>query len=429
MNIPQCIEIYPPSKPIKADIYVPGSKSITNRALMLAALSEGIVTIHGCLWSEDTQIMVKALQHLGYELEIYPENSDPCNRTIRVKGRGCNVPAGGSYSKPLELYVGNAGTAARFLAALIAMGTGWYQLYGTERMHQRPQSGLFSALRQLGCQIESINDHLPAKIKAIGQKPGRCKVDIRESSQFGSALLLAAVRAPWEIEFEESTHLQSGYLYMTKEMIKVFPLQGGKFYVEPDASSGSYFIGADWILSKKFNSYPNSITVVNWPTSGWQIDERFPLYIPPRGTISREKDLGDSIITSMILAPLTDQPVVFTDLRRLRLQECERVMAIKTELTRCGVRVEEKGDQLTIYPCERFKPAEIETYSDHRIAMAFSILALWFPQIKIKNPACVKKTFPSFYQKISLPPPDGLGAYVIDSQNGQTISPEALYFE
>src|ERR1041385_761135 len=197
MPLPDLIEIVPLDKPVRAEITVPGSKSITNRALILAALAEGEVTLQGALWSEDTQVMVEALRALGFEVRVEPDAEEFCNRTIAVKGLGGKIPNAGTLEKPLELFVGNAGTAARFLSAMVCLGNGVYRLSGVPRMHERPQAALFKALRELGYRVDSANDKLPAVIsqkpEVRSQKSERtCTVSIEESWQFASALLLCA---------------------------------------------------------------------------------------------------------------------------------------------------------------------------------------------------------------------------------------------
>src|SRR5581483_3763499 len=171
MPLPELIEIIPLTKPVRAEITVPGSKSITNRALILAALANGETTLQGALWSEDTQIMVECLQKLGFEITVKPDPDEYCNRNITVKGLGGLIPKAGTANEPLELFVGNAGTAARFLAAFICLGAGVYRLHGVPRMHERPQAALFHALRELGYRVESEqgNDKLPARI--VGASP------------------------------------------------------------------------------------------------------------------------------------------------------------------------------------------------------------------------------------------------------------------
>jgi len=423
MGLPELIEIEPLNAPVEAEIPVPGSKSVTNRALVLAALAEGPVRLQGALWSEDTQVMTEALRRLGFRIEVAPDPCEPCNRILLVHGQGGRVPPGGTEKQPLELYTANAGTAARFLAALAALGTGVYRLDGAPRMRERPQAGLFQALRSLGCRVDSPNERLPATIHGIGRRPGTCRVSLAQSSQFASALLLAGHAGRWRVEIEDEDEEAGGYVEMTRRIIEVFPFQGGEFAIEPDASSGSYFLAADWLLRRRFGQ--GRVQVRNWPSSGWQVDQQFTRFLPPRRTVSRRTDLGDSILTAMILAPFGEAPVQFVDLGRLRVQECERVRAMRTELTRCGCRVEESGDTLTIHPSPA-RGATIETYNDHRIAMAFAALGLFAPGMRIRSPACVSKTFPNFFAKLAAPPPEGLGARLRDAETGRLLKPNGL---
>jgi len=214
---------------------------------------------------------------------------------------------------------------------------------------------------------------------------------------------------------------------MTLKLMQVFPESGGAFQIEPDTSSGSYFAGAGYL-------HPESrIQVNHWPDSRWQIDQLILDYIqklkgfaaePVKGNspispeFSRLTDLGDSIMTGIVCAPFNRIEIRFKDLARLRVQECDRVTALRTELTKCGAKVVEEGDTLTVWPSP-LHGAEIETYNDHRMAMCFAILGLKVPGIKIKNPACVKKTFPNFFQKLAAAPPHGLGAEIWEIKDGQ----------
>jgi 3-phosphoshikimate 1-carboxyvinyltransferase len=498
MALPELIEIVPLEKPVRAEITVPGSKSITNRALILAALADGEVTLTGALWSEDTQIMVECLQKLGFEIRVENDPEEFCNRTITIKGLGGKISNAGTIEKPLELFVGNAGTAARFLSAFVCLGNGVYRLSGVARMHERPQAALFQALRELGYRVESENgnDKLPVKIygrdavsasQNSGEKirdgdtppvPKKCRVSIEESSQFASALLLCAKVGNWEIEVVGENAEESPYVAMTLKLIEAFPKNGGAFQIEPDASSGSYFWAAGSMeLQKKelklleyptigkkegmvYHSKP-TVNVVGWPRSNWQIDEKFLNFFTMAESltpnfarthlglneaaitkkieeeklygseinISRRTDLGDSIMTAIVLAPLLIIKFArFTDLGRLRVQETERVVALRTELTKCGAKVVEEGDTLTVWPSP-LHGAEIETYNDHRMAMCFAILGLKVPGIKIKNPACVKKTFPNFFQKLAAQPPYGLGATILDAKSGRKLTHEELFAE
>lgn len=487
MSLPDLIEIVPLNEPVQAQITVPGSKSITNRALVLAALAEGEVTLKGALWSEDTQVMVDCLQELGFMVNVATDPDEFCNRTITVYGKGGQVPRGGTVEQPLELYVGNAGTAARFLSAMVCLGEGAYRLHGVPRMHERPQAALFKALRELGCHIDSENDRLPALIHGAGPKPGAgCSVSIEESSQFASALVLAGRTGRWRIKITGENAEESPYVRMTSELIKVFPHNGGEFQIEPDASSGSYF----WAVGLVATLVPQSpdegngpfvtswapggvcslpVQVQRWPVSEWQIDADFPQFLgiltdhqpmtadelvaaereyarqggpgwrdqaksefadwgddQPASTISRAADLGDSIMTAVVTSALGSRPLRFTDLGRLRVQECERVVALRTELTKCGANVVEEGDTLTVSP-SHLHGAEIETYDDHRMAMCFGVLGLKVPGMKIKDPACVKKTFPNFWQKLAAQPPHGLGAKILDATTGKELNHDELF--
>jgi 3-phosphoshikimate 1-carboxyvinyltransferase len=428
MPLPAIIEVVPPVNwSVRAEITVPGSKSITNRALILAALANGETTLRGALWSEDTQVMTAALQKLGFAIKVEPDPDEFCNRTITVRGLGGRIPHGGTPGQPLELFVGNAGTAARFLAALVCLGHGVYRLSGVPRMHERPQAALFQALRELGFRVDSPNDRLPAAIHANSQsatrrsQTARCRVSIEESSQFASALLLCAGVGGWQVEIVGANAEESPYVTMTAQLIEAFPRRGGVFQVEPDASGGSYFWAINTLLSQ-----PDAVRVARWPRSGWQVDERFPRWLPVPAVVSREHDLGDSIMTAIVLSPFALLPARFTDLGRLRVQECERVVALRTELTRCGAKVVEEGDTLTVFPSQ-LHGAEIETHDDHRMAMCFAILGLKVPGLKIKNPACVKKTFPNFFQKLAGPPPRGLGVGFRDAATGRALDAGGLF--
>jgi 3-phosphoshikimate 1-carboxyvinyltransferase len=490
MPLPDLIEIVPLTEPVHAEITVPGSKSITNRALVLAALADGEVTLKGALWSEDTQVMVECLQELGFMVNVAPDPAETCNRTITVYGQGGNVPRGGTIEQPMELFVGNAGTAARFLAAMVCLGEGVYRLHGVPRMHERPQAALFEALRELGYRIDSPNDKLPAlihggrsrgdeaqtKMDAETRRRGdaeirsqrSCTVSIEESSQFASALLLAGREGQWRIEITGENAEESPYVRMTSELIKVFPHHDGEFQIEPDASSGSYFWALKLLVPAQLdnNQSVGQMEVVGWPRSDWQIDSAFPQVISqnsalafglnieslgtfmeqfhgeqkkgwlliaqdegerrPTSKISRRHDLGDSVMTAIVVSSFGCNSVQFTDLGRLRVQECERVVALRTELTKCGAKVIEEGDTLTVFPSQ-LHGAEIETYNDHRMAMCFGVLGLKVPGMKIRNPACVKKTFPNFWQKLAAAPPHGLGATILDARTGRKLSHEELF--
>ena len=398
------IEIVPPSGPVTAEVTIPGSKSLTNRALVLAAISDGEILLDGALWSEDTEVMCHCLRKLDIPISVKPSLSEPANRNITIRGMSGKIAPGGTTEAPLELFVGNAGTAARFLTTLACLGRGVYRLSGVPRMHERPQAGLLRALRALGYRIDSPNDRLPALVYGSGPKPGaKCHVRIDESSQFASALMLCQSRGGWEVMVEGDDLEAAPYVQMTRDLLARF-LRRGTFPIEPDASSASYFWGAGWLLGS-----PSRIGVANWMPHSFQIDARFPDYLrvfPAR--TSRRFDLGDSIMNAIVLAPFSNSPKLFIDLERLRLQECERVQALHTELAKCGAKITESGQTLRIEPGP-LHGATIATYGDHRMAMCFAMLGLRVPGMRIQDPACVKKTFPNFFEKLAAAPPEGLG--------------------
>lgn len=440
MGLPNLIEIVPPAHPTPVLLTVPGSKSITNRGLILAALAEGRTTLRGALWSEDTEIMVEALRQLGFEVVVEPDASEEGNRSISVAGLGGQIPDAGTQGQPMEIYVGNAGTVARFLMAMLCLGDGVYRLHGTPRMHQRPQRALIDALSQLGYRISADDGRLPAVVFGESSSTKRaCSVSIDESSQFASALLLSAGAGGWDVKVVGEDAEESAYVAMTSKLIEVFPRRGGEFRIEPDCSSASYFLAAGALLPE------TKLQVAAWPESDWQVDARFVEFLrrfreadgqagrradgqddSPYTALSRMRDLGDSIMTAIVMAPLLPRPSRFVDLARLRIQESDRVEALRVELSKCGAKVVEDGDTLEIQPSQ-LHGAEIETYDDHRIAMCFSTLGLKVPGMRIRNPGCVGKTFPNFYAKLTTPAPDGLGATVLDAMTGRALTGDELH--
>ena len=417
--LPDLIEVVPPSGAKESKVVLPGSKSLTNRALILAALAARPVTLRGALWSEDTQAMVECLERLGFPVEVADDPAEPANRTLEVQGAGGSIPNAGTPQQPLELFVENAGTAARFLPPMLCLGHGSYRVSGIERMHQRPQAALVAALRQLGYRIDTPNDRLPAVIHGTGPRPGAaCTVSVEESSQFASALLLSAGIGGWQVTVTGANEDELPYVDMTRRLVKDFPWAGGTYDIEADASGASYFWGADWLLRES----GSRITVVPTPQSGMQADQKFLDLVaqgPWRAAYSRQTDLADSIMTAIVLAPFAPTATRFTELGRLRVQECERVKALRTELGKCGARVEESGDTLTIHPGP-LHGAEIETYNDHRVAMCFGMLGLRVPGMRLIKPACVRKTFPNFFAKLA-----ELGT-VINDAGGKPLSGDKL---
>jgi 3-phosphoshikimate 1-carboxyvinyltransferase len=418
--LPDLIEVVPPARPKSSTVVLPGSKSLTNRGLILAALASGPVTLRGALWSEDTEAMVDCLERLGFGIRIDDDPAEPANRTLKVRGGGGKIPNAGTPDKPLELFVENAGTAARFLPAMLCLGHGSYRVSGIARMHERPQAALVHALRALGYRIDTPNDRLPAVIHGTGPRPGAaCTVSVEESSQFASALLLCAGIGGWKVSVTGANEDELPYVDMTRRLVRDFPWKGGTCDIEADASGASYFWGADWLLRES----GGRVIVQPAPMSGMQADQKFLELVADRPwlpTYSRRTDLADSIMTAIVLAPFAPAATRFTDLGRLRVQECERVKALRTELTKCGARVEESGDTLTVHPGP-LHGAEIETYNDHRVAMCFGMLGVRVPGMRLRKPACVRKTFPNFFAKLA-----DLGTVIRDARTGRPLSGDDL---
>ena len=387
--IPDPLAIHPAKGPMDAVVGIPGSKSLTNRALVLAALSEGTTELHGALWAEDTEVMVDCLRKLGFGIM---ERADPLNtgnRVLTVQGQGGRIPA-----SEAELFVGTAGTAARFLSAVCALGKGPYRISGTPRMHERPMNEVFEALRQLGADVKDTEGRLPAEIRGP-VRPGRVRVDGSESSQFASALLLVGRVAGIEVDSPPSP-----YVEMTREVLKAWSWKGGPFAIEPDASSASYFFALQHLLGGK-------LKIPRWPGRSLQVDHRFPKFLPPPIRVSRKRDLGDSALTLTIVAAAMRRPFHLVDAGNLRKQESDRIAALATELEKCGVATREEPAGLVLQPARAFRSAEIETYRDHRIAMCFAVLGSvdvfgdGRPWIAIRDPRCVEKTFPSFFETLA----------------------------
>lgn len=392
---------------------------------MLAALSNGITTLKGPLFSEDTIIFMNALKDLGFEVE-----ADRMKNPITVHGCGGSIP-----SKHTQVNVANAGTAARFLTAFLTLGNGYFILDGSTRMRQRPIGDLVAALNGLGARVQphspasAAQITLPLNIHAKGLVGGTTSIRGDISSQFLSAVLMVAPYAqnPVEICLEGELHSRP-YVDLTLEVMIDFGLnierQGydyffitpqcytspGYYRIEGDASSASYLFAAPAICGgwvEVANISPNTkqgdigflgilaemgCQVINKP-EGVRVIAAEKL----SGIDVNMRDISDTAMTLAVIAPFADSPTTIRGITSSRLKESDRIGAICNELKRLGVKVEERRDGMTIYPCDRFLPCKISTYNDHRIAMAFSLIGLRVSGIKIENPACVAKTFPDYF--------------------------------
>jgi len=401
------IEIIPPTAPITGTVALPGSKSITNRALLLAALADGTSTITGALKSDDTKYMAAALGQLGVRIE------EPDASSFIVHG------VGGHFGESAEpLYLGNAGTAVRFLTAASCLVVGETRITGDENMQRRPIANLTSALEQLSVKIETTDGCPPLTITSTGKLTGySVQVAGNISSQYVSALLMTLpYAADRETELLVAGGLASiGYVSITTAVMAAFgvtPLASGterwivpkkhyrstNYAVEPDASAATYF----WAAERLTNGI---ITLGNAPQAWIQPDadsraimDRFPHAF---GTVDGSH-FPDAIPTLAVLAAFADGQTRFTGIANLRVKECDRIVAIVTELNKIQPGIaEEDGDDIIIHGNKNLvktgQPTEIHTYDDHRIAMAFSLVGLKIPGIHITGSDCVSKSFPDYW--------------------------------
>jgi 3-phosphoshikimate 1-carboxyvinyltransferase len=446
------LEIRPLSKPPRAVIAVPGSKSITNRALVLAALrAKGFAyAMRGALRSEDTEIMIDCLRALGFRvLTDWPDGVV----TVTSRLEEPTIPTSAA-----DLFVGNSGTTMRFLTALVSLGDGRYRLDGVPRMRERPIEDLLAALRQLGVNAfsEHSNGCPPVIVEGRGLNGGRIKIKGDVSSQFLSGLLMAAPYARDKIVIEIDGPLVSRpYVDMTIKMLHRWGFfildeyadgelqvlsyrarerdakvqeQIGKaafhdgfdprrhtmlqdYEVEPDASAASYFAGAAAICG-------GEVTIPGLGATSIQGDVRFFDLLKEMGCrISRSdggttvtggklhgidadmNDISDTVMTLAAVACFAEGPTTIRHVGHIRHKETDRLAALATELRRSGAEVGERPDGLTIHP-RPLHGAVIETYNDHRMAMSLALVGLRVPGIVIKNPECVGKTFPGFFEDL-----------------------------
>lgn len=409
-------------------VRIPGSKSLTNRALILAALADGVSRLEGALFSEDTEVMAESLRRLGIPVTEHPDAN-----AFTVEGAGGRIPA-----EKAELFLANSGTSIRFLTALASFGKGTYRLDGVERMRERPQADLLAALRSLGVDAASVdgNGRPPLLVRGTGDLPGgTATVGADASSQFLTALLMAAPYARTDVTLRITGKLRPLYVEITRRMMAqwsvevetdsatFYRVRAGRRYapqpvyaIEPDASSASYFFAAAAVTGGR-------VTVPGLNADSLQGDVRFATEVlaemgcvvssstegltvqgPPPGELRGvDRDMSaisDTSLTLAAIAPFAASPTRVRNIAHARLQECDRISAVCTELSRLGVHVEERPDGFTIYPTKSLLPASIETYGDHRVAMSFALVGLKSPGVTILNPGCVAKTFPNYWQAL-----------------------------
>lgn len=434
------IQANPSRDSLGLSMTVPGSKSITNRALLLATLADGVSTLRDVLFSDDSRHFLKCIQDLGFETTV-----DEPSRIITVKGLGGAVPL-----REAHQYVGSAGTAARFLTAYLGVSEGVYHMDASEQMRRRPMAPLLNSLRELGCEIEykGAEGHFPFTIRSHGFCKDRITVNIDESSQFLSALLIASSLSKQDfVTSMEGTHGMA-YISMTVKMMEQFGVKttplyycngntdshdcvgcinntqpyayriiAGQHYramdyqIEPDVSAACYFYAMSPLLGipvlvnhVHFDSLQGDVAFIQaLEHMGCTVCDTEPgiLVQPPadghfRGITVDMSSFSDQAITLAALAPFADSPTTITGIGHIRHQESNRISAIVTELGKMGIRCEESESSITIFPGSP-KPSVVETYDDHRMAMGFSLIGLRSPGIVIDNPDCCRKTFEEYF--------------------------------
>ena len=428
-SLPHELPIKPIGHPVDLELDVPGSKSITNRALVQAALADGPVMLTHALVADDTVYMVRALKDLGFQVE-----QDLKNLTVSVQGQGGRIPV-----DKASVFTGNAGTVMRFLSAAVCLGHGSYRLDGTERMRERPIADLTDALTAHGVQAscERNNGCPPVLIEARGLPGGRIKVDGSRSSQYLSGLLLAAPYALSPLELEVTGEFVSKpYVELTLRTMADFgvgaqtegerlyrPFHGakyraGQYAIEGDASNATYFLAAAAILGGR-------VAVTNLRADSPQGDAGFAMVLERMGCRVRKGFLSGGKGIEVSRDPATPLKAVRVDLNHmpdvaqtlaavamfaqgtteiinvgnLRIKETDRLKALATELARLGAEVEEGPDSIEITPSKNLDAA-VDTYDDHRMAMALTLVGLGRSGVTIKDPACVGKTYPTYFQDV-----------------------------
>lgn len=413
-------------KKINWHVNVPGSKSMTNRALLMAALADGKTLLKGVLFSDDSRNFVNALKALGFAVE-----ADEQAKEVAVTGLNGALPVTSG-----EIYVGSAGTAARFLTAMLALSEGIFTINASEQMKKRPMKPLFDVLTKMGATITYLEKegYLPIKIQGIGKAhntdaPFHVSLDISKSTQFLSALLLISPMLKQGLHIDITSERKDGsYIRITRNMMEQFgtkttfdgtsyqtpcksAYQAGTYQIEPDVSAACYFYAAAALTGGTA-----VVEHVTWECM--QGDLKFLKLLEMIGCSVRDteagievtgaengkikgitvdmKDFSDQTMTLAALAPFAEAPIRIENIGHIRLQESDRIHATITELTRLGIRCDEEDDAMTIYPSAPIA-GTVQTYDDHRIAMAFALIGLKVEGIVIANPMCCRKTFETYF--------------------------------
>ena len=400
---------------------VPGSKSITNRALLIAAMAEGTSVIKGVLFSDDSRHFMQALYDLGFPIHI-----DEDNATVTIEGFGGEIP-----NEEAEVYVGSAGTAARFLTAFLGLSKGRYHLTCSEQMKKRPMKELLVALEEMGSEITYDEEPycFPFTIGNFECKKSKITIDVDKSSQFLSAILISLVLLPQNFLVKVSGSHGMAYVDMTMRMMQQFGVpvertltgayrrkqdmayEAMEYYVEPDVSAACYFYALSPLLRV-------NVKVKGIHMDGLQGDIKFLKVLVRMGCKLEDEEDGvlmhppkdkflggsfdlsifsDQALTLAAIAPFARSKVCMMNVGHIRYQECDRINAIVSNLAKMGIAAIEQGNNVFILPGQP-TGCEIETFGDHRVAMAFALVGTMVDGVKIQNPSCTKKTFENYFE-------------------------------
>lgn len=404
------LTIVPPGRALAGVVSPPGSKSITNRALLLAGLAKGTSRLTGALKSDDTRYMADALRAMGVSID------EPDATTLVVTGSG-------QLNPPTEpLFLGNAGTATRFLTAAVALGNGRFVVDGDEHMRKRPITPLVAALRSLGVDIEAPSGCPPVTIHGTGGFTAHhVVIDAGLSSQYVSAVLMAAPCSgkPFTVELAGDDIGARGYIDLTLAAMRAFGAsveqvtssiwrieptgyRATDFHIEPDASAATYLWGAEALTGGKIDIGTRASDFTQPDAKAFDVISAFP----DMPAVIDGSQMQDAIPTIAVLAAYNNTPVRFIGIANLRVKECDRVRALSLGLNviRDGLAREE-GDDLIVTGdpglAGQTCPAEIETFADHRIAMSFALAGLKTAGITILDPKCVGKTYPGYWDALA----------------------------
>ena len=416
--------------PISGLVIVPGSKSMTNRALLLAALADERSHLSGVLFSDDSRYFLSSLISLGFDIYMDEEK-----KTVDIQGYGGKIP-----NKSATIDVGSAGTAARFLTAILALSDGQYIINCSEQMKKRPMAELFNVLIEMGASIQYLeeSEHLPICVTGMRNQKKRQKdkieisMNISKSTQYLSAMLLVAPILLEGLKIHITSDKKDGsYIRITRKMLEQFGIKTefngdtyyiagnqkihvGDYYIEPDVSAACYFYAIAAMTG-------GSVTVCNVYLTSMQGDLKFITLLEDMGCKVEEtpngicvtglkngnyngidvdmNDFSDQALTLGVVAVFANTDTRIRNIGHIRVQECNRMAAIVNELGKCGIKCQEIGDDIIIHKGEPHG-AIIETYEDHRVAMSFTLLGLKAEGIKIENPECCRKTFENYYETL-----------------------------